>query len=1700
MACVFCGVLSSYAEPAREIESTVQDYYVSSPEVPWTEPKPIPEERSPQGFISIHQAEADFYRAFPARSEQDYDVLQRSLTRPRARPELAVTKLQAQPLQKQIFGWHPYWEGTAYTNYDFSVLSSVAYFSYEVNPANGGYADIHQWTTTPLVGLAQTAGVKVVLAVTCFGNAANVTLLNSHSAKTNLTAELLRLVKLRNADGVNIDFEGITDSNLRSQVTSFMTNLAARFHSEIPGSQVSIDLPAVDWSSVFDVAALSASLDLLIVMGYDYHWAGGANAGPVAPLRQSAIWGSLCVQRSVSNYLSAGASPGKLILGVPYYGYEWPTISLQLNAAATGSAVTRTYPSAISRAATYGRLWNASSMIPYFFTGPTGSYTQCWYDDAESLGAKYDYVNERGIGGIGIWALGYDDERPELWQLLADRFTAPTEEWSAQNPGLAANLYGMTFGSGRFFAVGAGGIILSSSNGTAWMQVPSGTNALLLNSLYASGLFATVGENGAIQSSSNGVDWRGRSSGVTNMLRGIAWGSNAFVAVGNEGTIVSSSNGTDWAQRVSGTNAGLQGVAYGLDKFVAVGVNGALLTSGNGMSWTPRHSGVTQWLLDVCHANSLFVAVGLSGRIVTSPDGVVWTAQTSGTAEHLYRVANGGGRYVAVGVNGTILSSTNGSLWVGENSGTTNFLRGVAYGQGAFMAAGYNGTILTRGVMTQAVEVVVAAAATNAQPAGALLEIVVYCSAGHGFTANSDNTAWITGRGLVNGVVEDMGNQDQLTLFAQYCFNAGATVVPMRPVGSQTNEAVLDNDDSGVEWIGSWNNSVATTNFFGGLGDVPYRFAYINTNAETARAVYRPTLPSAGYYPVYGWARRGSDRVRQLYRIRHSEGVTEVRINHRRVGMGWIWLGSYYFDAGSNGCVEISNYAPGSYNPASDVAIADAIRFGNGMGDISRGAAGISGHAREWEAARYWIQNAVGPSMDSGLYERVGLNDSDDNVGAPARMADSMDNEADGGKTNRIYLGFHSNAGAGATRGAMGLYSTDNTAARQAEQRCLASNLVREIKSAMGWGEHGVYFNDDWADADADIYGDSYGEIRETSNPNMNSTIIEVAYHDNVSDAYLLKDLKARDLYARACYRGLVMYLHSTNPGVALSFLPDPPTQVSAVNNEPGSVRVSWNPPAANPAVSQPATGYRVYRSSNGYGFGQPVSATGVVMVFTNLVPGNVYYFQVTSTNDGGESLPSQTIGVRVSPVGRAYHLVVNGFNRCDRSLSPTKYFANNLGGYVTLVRPRQINAFNYVIQHGAAIQAAGRYFDSCGNEVLSSGSLKLTNYHAAYWILGEESTSNETFSSVEQSLVAAFLSSGQRLFVSGAELAWDLDHLGSASDKLFMTNVLRAGYSRDDAGANQVTGKTGGILDGTGTGAFDDGSGSIYNVEYPDVLTPQAGAVAAQAYGSLASGADTAAVQYSNQYKTVVCGYPFETLMTEAARTATMARVLAFFGDAEEETPVVTVTNANTSVDYLVTQGGLGGTNNQAAWGYLVWTNALTGESGVLASSPGWQVAGITLAVGSNTITVRGANYLGTPAFDTVLIIRRDEDYDSDVDGLHDWWENLHFTNGVLAGPADDSDQDGMNNWEEWVSGTIPTNLNSYFKVEDSRAQSSGGIILQWASLSNRAYAIYYATNQMNNYTVFAGNLPPTPPLNLYTDTVHQGEAVIFYRVGVKE
>ena len=113
----------------------------------------------------------------------------------------------------------------------------------------------------------------------------------------------------------------------------------------------------------------------------------------------------------------------KMILGLPYYGYDWPVVDDNINSETIGSGVAQTYSQAESMAQNYGYIWNNASNTAWF-SYEINNWHQCWYDDSLSLAHKYQFAIDNQLSGVGVWALGYDEGYNELWGALYDKFTS----------------------------------------------------------------------------------------------------------------------------------------------------------------------------------------------------------------------------------------------------------------------------------------------------------------------------------------------------------------------------------------------------------------------------------------------------------------------------------------------------------------------------------------------------------------------------------------------------------------------------------------------------------------------------------------------------------------------------------------------------------------------------------------------------------------------------------------------------------------------------------------------------------------------------------------------------------------------------------------------------------------------------------------------------------------------------------------------------------------------------------------------------------------------------------------------------------------------------------------------------------------------------------------------------------------------------
>ena len=102
--------------------------------------------------------------------------------------------------------------------------------------------------------------------------------------------------------------------------------------------------------------------------------------------------------------------------------------------------------------------------------------------------------------------------------------------------------------------------------------------------------------------------------------------------------------------------------------------------------------------------------------------------------------------------------------------------------------------------------------------------------------------------------------------------------------------------------------------------------------------------------------------------------------------------------------------------------------------------------------------------------------------------------------------------------------------------------------------------------------------------------------------------------------------------------------------------------------------------------------------------------------------------------------------------------------------------------------------------------------------------------------------------------------------------------------------------------------------------------------------------------------------------------------------------------------------------------------------------------------------------------------------------------------GSADfaDSDYDGMNNWQEWICGTCPTNALSALRMV-SAVPIGTNVNVTWRSVAGLGYVLERSTNLASPFTPLATDIIGQAGTTSYADTNATGAGPFFYRVGVQ-
>lgn len=326
-----------------------------------------------------------------------------------------------------VAGYHPWWTGDRWEAYPHGLLDQLFFFEVELAP-DGSVSNPRGWPAEWEALRSRALGERLPLVptLTLHGSGAFQALFTDRASWNRAVESVLGLLDDPLVRGLHLDielFEPVSPA-AREGYTAFVAELSRRMDARDPALGLSLFALAFDDADVFDEAALAPLVDYLVVQGYDLHSQGEGRAGPLAALEG---WDGLNWPAVLARYDALGIPRGKLVMGVPLYGYEWPTETAEAGSATQGVGVgvplvappglLPELPRAWEQAERHGLQRDPVSGTPWYaYRDPAGTWVQGWFEDRESLLAKYRFVRREGLAGVAFFPLAYGD--PRVWEDL----------------------------------------------------------------------------------------------------------------------------------------------------------------------------------------------------------------------------------------------------------------------------------------------------------------------------------------------------------------------------------------------------------------------------------------------------------------------------------------------------------------------------------------------------------------------------------------------------------------------------------------------------------------------------------------------------------------------------------------------------------------------------------------------------------------------------------------------------------------------------------------------------------------------------------------------------------------------------------------------------------------------------------------------------------------------------------------------------------------------------------------------------------------------------------------------------------------------------------------------------------------------------------------------------------------------------------
>ncbi|EOD00291.1 LysM peptidoglycan-binding domain-containing protein [Caldisalinibacter kiritimatiensis] len=311
--------------------------------------------------------------------------------------------------------------GYAFPNIDREVLRKtlpyltyLSIFSYEVN-SDGSLKQIED---EELIQAAREANVAPLMVITNiseeggFSSDLASTILNDEEVQETLINNVIETLQNKNYYGLGIDFEFIYPRD-REAYNNFLRKIVPRLNelgyivTTALAPKTSADQPGLLYEA-HDYPVHGELVDHVILMTYEWGYTYSPPRA-VAPINEV---------RRVIDYAVTAIPREKIFMGIPNYGYDWTLPYTRGSAART---VTNTGAVDLARRVGAFIKYDETAQAPYFnYYDQNARQHEVWFEDARSIEAKLELVNEYNLGGVSYWTIM--SYFPQNWLVLDSLF------------------------------------------------------------------------------------------------------------------------------------------------------------------------------------------------------------------------------------------------------------------------------------------------------------------------------------------------------------------------------------------------------------------------------------------------------------------------------------------------------------------------------------------------------------------------------------------------------------------------------------------------------------------------------------------------------------------------------------------------------------------------------------------------------------------------------------------------------------------------------------------------------------------------------------------------------------------------------------------------------------------------------------------------------------------------------------------------------------------------------------------------------------------------------------------------------------------------------------------------------------------------------------------------------------------------------